>query len=448
MISKQTVTLKTIPRETLIMKTLLFLVFTISLLFMLPAAFAQNVEEGIIYAMTISPEEPIVNEELEISVGVRNPSDESLPYRLEVIITMEGKIKQIIPFTFSLDSGAGTFLSPTFTPDQIGSFEIIAKLTDQLGINVKDIQIRKTNVVSEIGPFDIIIDTPSEVVVPGTQTPLTLTLVNMGKRGTDVQVKVNMDCSMQDDITQEFFLFTPGESRQDKTISIKTCNEVGLHDIVASIILFNKTWISAINQIFLNQSFIELEVLQPEELTVRAGESKIFDIKVTNRGNTPINNLKLFVPRLPADWLEITPTNIIKTDPNQTVLFIVNITPATTALEDEIDLSVSAAADQVLVRNNMKLNILSFDGTLPLEEEVTLQPGLVIDIGGNMIYIGIGMVAIGGFVGAMKFRSIRRRPHYVTYTKDRDKHMNKKLERMGDALKRKKHRYRRESNYF
>ncbi len=400
----------------------------------LPAAFAQNTAEGQIYSMSVTPEEPIVFDQVTMAVGTINPSDQPQGYRLEIIITKDGEIKSSQPFTFTLQPGLGTFVSPVFVADDIGEYEAVAKLTDQFGTEVRDLKVQKFLVVSEIGPFDIAIDAPSDVITPGTRTPLILTLANMGEKATDVQVRVVLECNAEPDIAQEFFVFLFPGAVQDKQIATGTCRETGPHDITASVIVFNKTWITAVSQIFLNESFIELAFELPEVIILRAGEPKIFDVKVTNEGNTPINNLRLLMPKIPPEWVSITPSAIVQTEPHQTVLFLVNITPPRDALSDDTTLGISAAADQVLRRKETRLQVISLEGAAPGGAQVSKPgealPGINLSnlIGGNGLYIGIGAVAaVGGLIAAMRFR--RARPTY------HDKREREATAESGDKMK-------------
>ena len=395
------------------------LILAVAFLFvfsLVPAAGAQELgSTGKIYSMTVTPETPVVYDPITISIGVNNPTESESSYKLEVIVTKDGQIKSNQPFTFTLPARLGTFVAPVFVPSDIGQYEVVAKLTDTYDVSVRDLRVERVNVVSEIGPFDVAIDAPSEVITPGERTPLILTLANMGEKATDVQVKVTLECDSQPDISQELFVFLYPGSVQDKQISTDTCKETGPHDITASIIVFNKTWISAVNQIFLNESSVSLVFDPPEFITVRAGVSNVFDVKVTNAGDKAIDNMRLLIPRIPQEWMTITPEKIVKVDPRQTVLFIVNITPPREAEEADFQIAVSAAADQVLERRDSQFKVVKFDGKVPDAvggtETVASEPfsiPLPSIPGDQTIYIGIvAVVAVGAMVGGMRLGRAR-----------------------------------------
>lgn len=414
--------LNTGPREIIIMKALTFsLALAIVLVLAVPTALAQKTDEGQVYSITISPKDPVVFDSVSISIGAKNPSNKAIQYRLELLVTKDGEIKQSVPFTFTLQPQEGTFVSPTFKPDDIGEYEVVAKLSDIFG-DLKDIQIRKFRVVSEIGPFDISIDVPSKLVLPGSRTPLILTLANMGEKATDVQVRVTMECQNERDIVQEFFIFLFPGAVQDKQIASDTCRESGAHDITASVIIFNKTWITAVNQIFLNESTIDFDFELPDLIAVKAGESTIFDLKITNNGNSVVDNIRLLIVKIPKEWQQITPASIVQMNPGQSVLFLVNITPPANTPATELELGISAASDQFLKRKETKFRIVSFGGALPQEAGGQRAGGAIsvpsIDLlSGNNIFILGGVVAgVGGLIAALRFR--RGRAHYHKVQKE------------------------------
>lgn len=423
--------------------TLVGLVLGLFLVLAVPVAYAQNTQEGDVYSVSISPTDPVVFDPVTISVGVKNPSGKPIQYSMDVIVTKDGEIQQDNPFTFTLGPGEGTFLSPTFKSKDIGEYQVVVKLSDVFG-DVKDIEIRKFTVVSEIGPFDIAVDTPSKIIVPGTITPVILTLANMGEKATDIQVRVTMTCNNEPNIAQDFFVFLFPGAVQDKELSgFRTCNEVGAHDLTASIIVFNKTWITAVNQVFLNQSTVNLDFTLPDNVAVRAGESKVFDLQVVNNGNAPVDNLRILIPKIPSDWLQISPSSIQKVSPGQSVLFIVNITPPRDAPESDILMGVSIASDQVLNRKETDFKVVPLEGVLPGEAGNVTQislPGLNIGfLGNNALYIGIGAIAaVGGIVGALRFR--RKPAYHEKMERHADGvHSGENLRKVAETLAKRKH---------
>lgn len=388
--------------------------FSIFILFAIQGAFSQE-EKGRVESVKIFPEEPVVAKEMTVTANVKNPSGESLSYKLKLRLVKDGKVLAENTFTFDIGPGLSTTVTSAFVPNDIGNFEVVAELSDRFELEKMDVEVVRINVASDIGPFDVIIESPSRIVPPGVRTPILLTLANMGKKGTDVQVKINMDCYEQEDIGQEFFIFVPADSVLERTLATDTCFEVGPRAISASIILFNRTWISAFSQIFLNESTISILFEPPAKIETKAGESKLFNIEVTNNGKKPLTSMRLFMPKIPQEWLMVEPDVIKTVQPNQTVLFIVNITPAIDAPESELKVGITIASDQSLERQETDFKIISFQGgeiggTTSTQTEgefpISLDFGYLLNIN-ILLMVGIAIAAVVGFVVVMKFRKIK-----------------------------------------
>jgi hypothetical protein len=411
------------------------------LLLFLPLASAQSTSEGKIISLTVAPKDPLVYDPITATIGVNNPSDKEMSYKLEFLVTKDGEILLSTPFTFTLQPGLGIFFSPSFVSKDIGQYEMVAKLSDQYGLKTMDIQLKKINVISEIGPFDIAIDSPSDVIYPGTKIPLILTLANMGEKATDIQVRVTVECNNGPDIEQEFFVFMYPGAVQDRQITSDTCNEKGPHDVTASVIVFNKTWISALNQIFLNEPTIGLNFEPPQSVMLRAGKSAIFDVRVTNTGEQSADNLQLLLQKIPREWVQITPAKVVTVEKGQTVIFIVNITPPADTLPGEIKSDFSAAADQVLERRETGFTVLSFDSAAGQDGSGEGQDGqrIIVDVFAvlqdNLLYIGgIVVAGVGGMVASMAFGRSSRSGREEKEKMSRMKEEN--IRRVSEALRR------------
>lgn len=366
---------------------------------LLSTAFAQSTERGWIYTLSYAPKEPMVSESLTITVGVENNGNEAYDYKLLVLVTKDGKIKETLEYPFNLKAGRGISFSPTYIPDDIGRFEIIAKLYDKYETKLIDSKIVKFSSLIDIGPFDLSIDVPAKTVRPGQTAPTILTLENMGEKGTDVEVRVEMNCINQQDIVKTFFIFLEAKSAKDKMVTLPTCNEVGIHEISAQIILFNKSWTSSMSQILLNESYIELFFQPLSTFKIKAGESKVFDLSVKNFGNMKINNLKVLIEGIPLSWVKITPESIIETGPNQTVLFLINISVPDDIKLQKYPITIAAAADQTLQKEDSMLEITSLaiqktEGGGPTFVFPSIISSIMSNLTTIIISIGVGISAI------------------------------------------------------
>jgi len=327
-----------------------------------------NIGKGKISRLSYLPEKPLVSESLMITAGVENNGNEKYDYKLMIFIVKDGSIKETFEYPFTLESGRSVSFSSEYVPDGIGPFQIIAKLYDKYEITLIDSKIIDFDSISDIGPFDLSLDVLSRVVRPTQAVPIILTLINMGEKETDIEVRIEMDCRNQTDIKQSFFIFMGAKFSFDKKILLSTCDEVGIHDITATIILYNKTWISSTNQILLNNSYAEVLYNPLDTFKITAGESKVFDLSVTNSGNIKINNLKILIENIPLSWFKITPASITGIEPNQTVLFLINFSIPADANPQKYSIKIDASTDQALEKQDSALEITSL-GILPASNE-------------------------------------------------------------------------------
>jgi len=362
--------------------------FAISIfLIIVPMVVAQETK-GKIYTLTYSPLEPIVADDMTISVGVENTDSAAREYILDVVVIKDGRVKYKEKFTFKLNAGRGITFPPTYTPDDIGDHEIIAKLYDKFGVELLSTKLLKFNSISHIGPFDLEVAVPSDVVRPNTRIPIITQLVNMGEKGTDVEVKLTMDCIAKQDPIEKFILFLKPKESLKKVISIATCPEEGLHDVLGEIILFNRTWISSTSQIFINSSFIELVFDVPELFLIKPGESKVFDLAIKNYGNKIIHDLQVIIGTLPQAWIRINPVSVIEVEPGETAIFIINITVPEDAEETTYNFGISAAADETLTRKPTSLQVSGLAVAEKKPEIPPLIPEIRLpEISQNTIYL-------------------------------------------------------------
>lgn len=314
-------------------------------------------ENGKIYHVAYSPEEPIVSEDIALSAGVENPGIKAQQYSLQLQIIKDGKSVHEEKFTFSLEKTKGISFTPKYAPQDIGEYEVIFQLYDKAELDLFDTKIMKLNVVSNIGPFDITIDPLTSRVRPGFNLPADLVLENMGKKSLDVEVKVSIDCQNQT-LTQSFTFFVPAGNQTKKLISMPACRNDGLYNIIASIVLFNKTWVSSSSQFFVNTSYIQLYFDVPEKVTLNPGGSYSLPIEVTNLGNQKITDLKFVLQRIPLEWQKVSPSSVIEVYPDETAVFIVNITVPNDAEARSYEMRWTAIAEETLERKVASLEVV------------------------------------------------------------------------------------------
>lgn len=367
-------------------------------------------EAGKIYQLSYSPAEPVVFEDTTISIGVENPSDKTQSYLMILQIIKEGQIVYEQEFTFTLEKTKGIFFAPRYSPQDIGKHEVVIKLFDKLGFNLYDTEIIDFNVVSHLGPFDIIIDPLTNRIRPSLLLPTRILLENMGTKGVDVEVKVSVECK-ENTLSQSITVFVPAKEQVEKLVSMQTCDQEGLYNIESSIILFNKTWVTSSSQFFVNSSYIQLKFDPPEKITLKLGENYTFPVEVTNLGNQKLSDLQFIIQRIPLKWQSTTPSSITQVEPNQTVVFIITINVPQDAEPKPYEIRMTATAEEVLERKISTLEVLPL-AVLP----ATPSAGIPI-----IRYVLISISSLIGLVlgGTILRKHLKARPHASPPRKER-----------------------------
>lgn len=377
---------------------------------------------GSIYDLRYTPKEPLIGEKLSISVAVLNPKLDN-SYVMEILISKSGNIYYKQKFGLELKSNTGASFSVEYVPNDIDEFNIIAKLYDKFETELYDSKITIFNVKTDIGPFDLGINTPS-VAKKLDEIPVVVSVENKGNKGTDVGIKVSMECYDRSEILNEFFIFSDANSALDKSVSLLTCNENGLHTVSSSIILFNKTIITARKQLYLNDSLIQLYFNLPE-LEIEAGESRDFGIEIQNPSYAEITNLKLFAENIPLSWINILPKSINRIGPQNSVIFIVNISVPDDAVTKTYPLKLTVAGDNIIGREQTSIKVLQ--GAAPLIKDQQIYYSSVIEILDANKYFIIGILGVVfAVIVIIKVRKRKSKSHY---------RMQESIRRIKDTIK-------------
>jgi uncharacterized membrane protein len=366
------------------MKGLIF----IAVLLLMPVALAQTNPNGRITGLTYSPTELVALSDATLTVSVQNPSSQSQSYYMQIQVTKNGNVVNEQDFTFALDSIKSISFNPTFVPQDIGELDVVVRLYDKFKINLYDTKVTKLNVVSHLGPFDIIIDPLTNVIRPSYLLPIHLTLENMGTRGTDASVQLSINCPTP--VTQSLTVFLPGGNTSERLVSMQSCRQEGLYDITASIVIFNQSWVSSSSQFAVNSSYIQLDYTVPDTITLEPEQTYSFLVEVTNSGNQKITELYFVIQQIPLSWQETSPVSVNELDPGQKALFLVNITVPSDAAIGSYPLRMDAAANEALERKFSTLNVISASATLPnIPASVPSTYTLVLILAISAVGIGI-----------------------------------------------------------
>jgi len=170
-------------------KILIFLSF----LLLVSPAFSLD---GKIYSLKVSPEVKVL-ETNTITIEVENVGDDYKEFKLRFFITKDGILKHQTYFNFDLYPGKLTTFLTSYTPDDIGEFEALAKLYDKYETELYDTKTTTFKSISDVGPFDISIEILSSAVKPKDELPISLNIGNKGVKGKEVRIVTNILCKDQ-----------------------------------------------------------------------------------------------------------------------------------------------------------------------------------------------------------------------------------------------------------
>lgn len=305
---------------------------------------------------------PTVFQEIAITTIVKNTGEETATFKLQIIISKDGKIKKTFTHFLDLFAGGSSEKITLFRPEEIGTFDVIAKLWNEQEIKNFDTKVIQLDVISEIGPFDLFLDLLTRQVEPNGELPVVVTIDNKGQLKADVKIKVDIECFQTQKISEEFTILAEAKTKTQQKISMAVCplqTEIGLHNIFAYIILNNKILAEAKSQFFIN--ITDLRILfegVPEILEAEQGQFLQVAITIANPSNSTLHNIRLLIEKIPEEWTQVDPQLINEIKPNETRVFILNFAIPEDAETGEYTMEVTAASEELLSKSSASLIVL------------------------------------------------------------------------------------------
>jgi len=370
--------------------------FSILLIFILflvgpSVSFAEDIN-GEIFDLTYSPSKPMLLESIIVSISVKNTGREKNTFVLELNIVKNGRIKQSSTFSFDLYSGSTITFSPTFVLDDTGEHEVIVKLWDIYKTKIYDTEIKKFNVISEVGPFDFYLDILTKKVEPSGELSAIVSLENKGELGTDLKIRLEVECFNKDsNIYDEFVLYAESKQRLQKSVTIPVChlfNETGLHRVSSDLILDERTLMTVVSEFLINETYFRLVLKDvPEIFEIKQGQSKLFSVYVNNPTDSTVRNLRLSIEKIPNEWFSVRPLSLDNVQSNETVAFIINLTTPKYAEARKYPINILTAADEISSKEVSELKILKEE--VPMVERKDIISALVFAILFSIIILGV-----------------------------------------------------------
>jgi len=254
----------------------------------------------------ISPDKPRILQKMEIRAVVASNVREDL--FLELIVVEDGKTNKYQSYQFSLGEGDSSEYKFTYTPTSIKKQNIVANLYNSDKTTLFDSKIIEFTPESDIGPFDVEIDLPTNFVPKGKELPVTVKMINFGSKDVDVNLVADILCFKEPNIRRDLFLKINSSSDLEKNLIMPTCNEEGQHSIKAALVAYGEEHVSAKSQYFERDFLKRIDYLVPDTITVAENSSREVNIIYKNEENVIVTDIKPFVFGIPSSWFTITPS--------------------------------------------------------------------------------------------------------------------------------------------
>ena len=334
------------------------------------------------------PTNPKVFDHMNVTVEVENNLNQGQNLRLTILVLKDGLVDSSLDKTFYLDGQKKIIIPFSHYIEKVGSHEMVFKLYTKESNNLLDTKILNTIATSELGPFDLSIDTPDSVK-PGMKIPITIKTANNRQIGSDIDLKITIKCSNQRDIVNEFVFYLDSMKEDQRVAAVNTCEkEEGLHSAYAEMIFYNRTLLSAISQFYTKESSLELFISTNQKLEVTSGSSQAFDVNIRNPNNVSLENLNLIISNIPSSWYDVNPSRISKLAPNESGIFIVNFHVPTITTSSSYPITIYAASSQLLSSVPIDLKINNLVSAI---EKPSLIPTNILII---MVPIGLGIIGV------------------------------------------------------
>lgn len=312
---------------------------------------------GSISELSYYPEKPMISKSVNINFAVKNTGDARQAFKIKILVMKNGNILQETDSFISAYPGQEKGNSTEFYPEEIGSYEILAKLYDKYETKMLDMVSAKMDVRSELGPFDLVLSPLTRKVIKGEELPILLTIINKGISGTDVKIKVDIKCRNYS-ISDEFMVFASPDKQIDKILTMPVCNEDGVRNVESSLKIGERVYAISAAQFYVNETISTMDLKLPNDLSIAQGETKLLDISVRNTAPHALHNIKLFSEGIPGDWLIIQPDSIAELKQNGTAIFLVTVNIPKDAEARTYSAKFIASSDELSNRQASVLKVM------------------------------------------------------------------------------------------
>jgi len=312
---------------------------------------------GEILNANYEPVRPKILETVTVTMTAKNNGNEENGYLAEIRMIKDAELKYNDFFTFSLLPGNTLSFSPNYNPEDIGEYKIIFRLYNKDKSELYDEKILTFIAESDAGPFDLEIDLPSHIIGLDDTLPATIKIANMGIRGTDIGLNLDVYCTSGKILSKSMYIFLNGSEDVKKQFFVETCGDVGQHSLVASLTFYGKELLSSKNQFYVNTTLPEVLISSNNGIQAKPGETTDFIIELTNPNNFDLKNIKPFVYGIPSEWLFIKPISYDALKPNESIYFTVIVNIPETAGKKDYETKIGVGGDNVFSKKDAILSV-------------------------------------------------------------------------------------------
>ncbi len=280
---------------------------------------------GVFLNLSFSPGAPKLLEKMNIYATVAGGKNVSL--LLEVAVVENGNTNVYRNYSFSLTGNSSQTFSFDYTPADVGRQSIVANLYSADRSTIYGSDNLYFQAESDIGPFRVNINLPTDFVPAGESLPVTLDADNLGSRGMDTNLSVTISCFDGRKMAQDLPAHMNASGSYESSFAMQTCNEPGMHNIVASLSAAGNLYASQTSQYIERTDLTHLNFLIPAVIAVTENGSSTLNIIYHNANNQSVTNVRPIVFGVPSPWLTITPQLIPEIRGGGSAAAVVRIAP-------------------------------------------------------------------------------------------------------------------------
>jgi hypothetical protein len=312
---------------------------------------------GEILSAEYEPSEIKIFEKITVTTAVKNNGKEKNDYLLEFKIIKNGELKNEDKFMFPLSPDRTVSFSPTYNLNEVGEYKIVIRIYDMSKITLYDEKILTIVAQSDVGPFDLEVDVPSHMIKLGDSLPLTVKITNVGIKGIDIGLDLELRCTNGKKISKSMYIFVNGSSDIEKQLFMDLCGDIGQHTVTASLILYGNELIASKTQFYVNATLPEILMNMQQLIKAENGKKNYFAIEVKNPNDFDLMNIKPFVYGMPSDWIFIEPSSFNTLKPNESAIFTAIIDAPKTAEMKNYEITVGIGGDNMLIKKEAMVSV-------------------------------------------------------------------------------------------